>query len=276
MRIRIAYLTTYDYDRPPKAVVQQLRLTPRPHEGQHVTRWRVEIDADGRLRPGEDVLGNLTHGLFVAGPISRLTVTVTGEVETLDTQGVVRGTVERFPEMVFLRDTKLTHCDAALGEFADDIASDAGPDTLNRLHALLRGVVKEVAFDTKATNSSMAAAEAFALRKGVCQDLSHIYIAAARRMGIPARYVSGHLAPRDTAVGEQEAAHAWAEAYVPKLGWVGFDAANGLCISETHVRVAVGLDYLGAAPVRGARYGGGEERLDVKLRVTQAAIQNQT
>lgn len=274
MRIRIAYLTSYDYDRPAKALVQQLRLTPRPHEGQHVIRWRVEIDADGRLRPGEDALGNIVHSLFINGPIGRLTVTVTGDVETADTQGVVRGAVERFPETVFLRDTPLTVCDPALAEFADDVAAAGGRDTLERLHHLLRAVKQEMVFDTKATESGFTAAQAFKLRRGVCQDLSHIFIAAARRMGAPARYVSGHLAHEDPS-NEQEAAHAWAEAFVPNLGWVGFDPANGVCVSEAHVRVAAGLDYRGAAPVRGARYGGGEEKLDVKLRVSQGAFQNQ-
>jgi len=274
MRIRIAYLTSYDYDRPAKAVVQQLRVTPRAHEGQHVVRWRVEIDADGRLRPGEDALGNITHGLFVNGPLSRLTVTVIGEVETADTSGVVRGTIERFPEMVFLRDSKLTACDAALAEFAAEVARDGGDDPLNRLHTLLGAVHEQIAFDTEATTSKATAAEAFALKRGVCQDLTHIFVAAARRMGSPARYISGHYAQEDGTT-EQEAGHAWAEAFVPDLGWVGFDPTHGMCVGDSHVRVAAALDYLGAAPVRGARYGGGEERLDVKLRVTQASIQNQ-
>ena len=274
MLIRIAYLTTYNYDRPAKTVVQQLRLTPRPHDGQHITRWRVEIDADGRLRPGEDALGNVSHSLFVAGPVSRLTVTVIGEVETSDTGGIVRGAIERFPEMVFLRGSGLTHCDAALGAFADEVAAKAGANTLNRLHDLMGAVNQGVAFDKTATTSTATAAQAFALKKGVCQDLTHVFITAARRMGIPARYVSGHLVRTDGDT-EQEAAHAWAEAFVPGLGWVAFDPTNDLCATDAYVRVAVGLDYLGAAPVRGSRYGGGEERLDVKLRVTQAAVQNQ-
>jgi transglutaminase-like putative cysteine protease len=103
----------------------------------------------------------------------------------------------------------------------------------------------------------------------VCQDLAHIFIASARAMGLPARYVSGHLARSDGQI-DQEAAHAWCEAYVEDLGWVGFDPANGVCPTEAYVRVAIGLDYLGAAPVRGSRYGGDGERLDVRLRVTPA------
>ena len=94
----------------------------------------------------------------------------------------------------------------------------------------------------------------------MCQDLTHIFIAAARSIGIPARYISGHF-HRNDGVIDQDAGHAWAEAFVPILGWVAFDPANGICATDAHVRVAVGLDYLGAAPVRGTRYGGSGETL---------------
>jgi transglutaminase-like putative cysteine protease len=103
----------------------------------------------------------------------------------------------------------------------------------------------------------------------VCQDLAHIFLATARRLGVPARYVSGHLVRAD-GLCEQEAGHAWAVALVPGLGWVGFDPANGICPTDAYVRVAVGLDYLDAAPVRGARQGGGEETMDVRLNVHEA------
>ena len=106
-------------------------------------------------------------------------------------------------------------------------------------------------FDTDPTHVATTAAEAFALRRGVCQDLTHIFIAAARTLGIPARYVGGHFHRAD-GVTAQEAGHAWAEVHVENLGWVGFDPTNGICATEAHVRVAVGLDYLGAAP--GARH----------------------
>ena len=74
---------------------------------------------------------------------------------------------------------------------------------------------------------------------------------------------------------DQEAGHAWAEAYVPDLGWVAFDAANGICTTDAHVRVAVGLDYLGVTPIRGTRYGGGPETMAVRVRVDQAMRQMQ-
>jgi transglutaminase-like putative cysteine protease len=147
-------------------------------------------------------------------------------------------------------------------------------DALERLHALLTAVQAQVVYDTRSTTVATSAAEAFAQGRGVCQDLAHIFIACARRLGVPARYVSGHLARAD-GVTVQEASHAWAEAYVPALGWVGFDPANGACPADRHVRVACGFDYLSAAPVRGARLGGGAERLLVRLAVTPS-VQSQS
>ncbi len=109
----------------------------------------------------------------------------------------------------------------------------------------------------------------------MCQDLTHIFIAAARSLGVPARYVGGHFCRGDGVI-EQEAGHAWAEAHVPDLGWVAFDPANGISTTDAHVRVAVGLDYLGAAPVRGARQGGGNESMQVSVRVEQSVRQAQS
>ncbi|HEX9070668.1 MAG TPA: transglutaminase family protein, partial [Pseudolabrys sp.] len=100
-------------------------------------------------------------------------------------------------------------------------------------------------------------------------------VAAARALGVPARYVGGHFHRADGVI-TQDAGHAWAEAYVENLGWIGFDPTNGICITDAHVRVAVGLDYLGAAPVRGTRFGGAGETLTVAVRVDQARQQAQT
>ena len=110
------------------------------------------------------------------------------------------------------------------------------------------------------------AAEAFASRRGVCQDHAHILIAAVRRLGIPARYVSGYLWTGNA--GEAlSAGHAWAECRVEGLGWVSFDPANGICATDAYVRVAAGFDYATACPVRGVRTGGGAERMTTEVRL---------
>jgi transglutaminase-like putative cysteine protease len=274
MRICISHKTHYRYERPVKALTQILRLTPRRHDGQHVRKWRIEPSVDGRLRPREDTFGNAVHVFSADATVEEITVCVTGEVETHDTAGVVLGAIERLPELFYLRDTDLTAADEGIRDLAGSIGNGS-PDRLAMLHRLLEALHGQVAFDTQPTHVATTAAEAFAMRRGVCQDLTHIFIAAARYLDIPARYVSGYLYRVDGIV-EQEAGHAWAEAKVPGLGWVGFDAANGISVSEAHVRVAIGLDYLGAAPVRGSRTGGGSERLDVSLKVDSAPRQSQS
>ena len=274
MRIRISHLTNYTYWPPATSVIQMLRLTPRNHDGQYVARWRIDVSTDCRLDQHEDAFGNLTHAFSTEGPCSELAVMVEGEVETRDTQGIVRGTVERFPPSLYLRTTELTTPDAEIAAFAAASRDAADGNVLNLLHHMLERLHDDMVYDTDPTQPGTTAAEAFALKRGVCQDLTHIFIAAARSLAIPARYISGYFR-RDDGVHEQQAGHAWAEALVPELGWVAFDPANGLCATDAHVRVAVGLDYLGAAPLRGTRYGGGGEVLSVKVRVDQARQQTQ-
>lgn len=273
MRIRVAFATSYQYDRPAGRLVQLLKLTPRSHEGQHVAHWHVDVLPDGKLWRREDPFGNITHSLYLSQPTPIMTVKVAGEVETSDTAGVISGSVERFPDAVYLRTTRLTEADKFLCDFAQDAVASAGDDPIVRLHALMGAVHSEMTFDTEPTHVGTTAAQAFMLKRGVCQDLTHVFIVAARKLGFPARYVSGHLAHADGR--ELEASHAWAEAKVPGLGWVGFDPTNDISPTESYLRVAIGLDYLGAAPLRGARYGGGAEVLDVKLKAADAVTQLQ-
>jgi len=267
MRLHIAHSTVYQYDPPASGAIQLLRLTPRNHDGQYVARWRIDVSPDVRLSAREDAFGNMTHVFSATGPFSQLTVAVDGDVETHGTDGVVRGTVERFPPSLYLRETALTQADAAIVNLAEETRVVSGGAVLATLHALLDRLHGEMTYDLALTNTPMTAAEAFAGKRGVCRDLTHVFLAAARCLAIPARYVGGYMQIDDGA--EQEAGHAWAEAFVPDLGWVGFDPANGLCPTDAHVRVAIGLDSLGAAPVRGSRYGAGSESLEVAIRVGQ-------
>lgn len=263
MRIRIDHSTRYAYARPARFIVQMLRLTPKSCEGQQVRDWRIETDVDARLRRSEDAFGNIVHSLYTERPTNALTIRVTGEVSTVNTGGVVSGQAERLSPVVFLRETPMTKADGGIVDFARSI--EQAP-TLNRMHRLMAALKDEVAFEVGSTSASHTAAEAFAQRRGVCQDHTQIFISAARLLGVPARYVSGHLSRQD-GQHDQDAAHAWAEAWVEGLGWVGFDPANGICPTEHYVRVAVGLDARGATPIRGASYGGGQESLTVALNV---------
>jgi transglutaminase-like putative cysteine protease len=274
MRIRIAHATRYQYDTPPKGVIQTLRLTPRNHEGQYVVDWRIDVSADCKLNRLEDAFGNITHSFTADGPLDALTITVEGEVETRDTSGVVRGAIEKFPPSLFLRETSLTQTDSAIDAFARDVRTQAQGNDLELMHDLMMKLHGAMAFDTDPTHVMTTATEAFAIKRGVCQDLSHVFIAAARCLGVPARYVSGYY--RQPEIVDQDAGHAWVEAHVKDLGWVGFVGWGGVCPSESHVRVAIGLDYLSASPVRGTRYGGGGEALTVAIAIKQAQYQTQS
>jgi len=285
MRIRIRHQTTYHYEVPPSGIIQILRLTPRNHEGQYVVDWRIDMMADSRLSCHEDAFGNIVHTFTADGPVSEISIQVEGDVETQDTSGVIRGGVERFPPSLFLRETALTAPDAAIQQFARTLQEAPGRtdgDVLKLLHVLLDRLYKDSAGSTGPSRPSPAknnapaatAAEAFACGARESQDLAHIFIAAARSLGIPARYIAGYFHdPGDGA--DHDTGHAWTEAFVPDLGWVGFDPAYGMCPTDTHVRVAVGLDYQSAAPVRASRYGGGSEARRVAIRVGPRAQADQ-
>lgn len=268
MRIRIAHRTDYRYDPPAAGVIQMLRLTPRNHEGQHVVRWRIDVSADARLAAQEDAFGNIAHVFSADGPFSELSVEVDGDVETQNNNGVIRGTVERFGPSLFLRDTALTQADDSICDFAKSVRAEKGGEVLGELHGILDRLQEDMAHDGDDAERAASAAQAFAAKRGSSRDLSHIFIGAAHSLGIPARYVSGYFRHED-AIAAQPAGHAWAEAYVSDLGWIAFDPANGFCPTDCHVRVAIGLDALGAAPVRRMRYGHGAETLAVAIKVGQ-------
>jgi transglutaminase-like putative cysteine protease len=267
MRLRIAHSSVYRYDPPAAGVIQVLRLTPRNHDGQYVGRWRIDVVPDARLAAHEDAFGNITHVFTADGPLEQLRVEVDGEVETQNANGVVRGTVERFPPSLFLRDTALTQADGAIRDFAQTIRAANGGVVLAELHGLLDRLFEDIAGDA-ASPAPVNAAEAFASKRGAPKDLAHVFIGAARSLGIPARYVRGYYRSADNAA-EADTGHAWVEAHVPDLGWVGFDPSNGCCPTDGHVRVAIGLDSLGAAAVRGTRLGVGAETLAVAIKVDQ-------
>jgi transglutaminase-like putative cysteine protease len=259
VRIRISHQTTYAYDPPARWVIQNLRLTPRSFESQYVLRWRVGVDVDCMLRHSEDSLGNIVHAFSRPGPIERLTVSAIGEATVNDAVGVVRGAIEPLPAAMFLRSSPLAQANGVLREFAQDAVA-AAADPIERLHRLMTAIHQAMAFDGEAAESKESAGEAFALRRGGARDFAHVFIACARWLGLPSRYVSGYLAPRHPPEGEYapQSLFAWAEAETPTLGWIAFDPVHNRCADDRYLRVAVGFDSNGAAPFRAAQSGGGE------------------
>lgn len=267
MLISIRHVTRYQYDAEARYNVQALRLTPCTFDSQRILDWRIAapgIDKAGRFRDG---FANIVHLTSLAGTHDSIEITAEGIVETEDRAGVLRGLVEVAPTRVYMRETPLTAPDAAIRKLAADAGGD---DPIGRLHNLMHAVREAVRYEVGVTSAATTAAEALEGGAGVCQDHAHVFIAAARALGYPARYVSGYfVAGDDPTCRSSEAAHAWAEAHVGSIGWIGFDPANGYCPTDRYVRVAAGLDAQSAAFIRGSRSGGREEKLDVVVEVQQ-------
>ena len=272
MRLFIHHRTDYRFTEPQARLVQMLRLTPTSHEGQVVMDWRIDVDCDARLKPCRDGFGNEVTMLYVDGPIEHIALTVEGEVLTEDRAGIVAGTPEPLPPLVFTQTTALTRSSPAIAAFAHAIVADK---PLSRAHLLNEAVHKHLRFDRIDPAPDRDAATIFEEGHGIGQDFAHVFIAAAREIGFPARYISGHLYDAEADDDHRNSTHGWAEAFIEGYGWIGFDAAHDICPHAAYVRVAVGLDYHDAAPISGARMGGGREQLEVDVRVGLSQLQTQ-
>ena len=264
MQLTVHHETEYHYGGPLAYSAQRLYLTPLSFSAQRVVNWKISAPGVDTALSYQDGFGNtvlLATASNIKGPIK---VIASGVVETFDTSGVVSGLPPTTQDVVFLRQTVLTMPSEAISNLAQ--VANKEISALDQMHSLMNSIHREVAFVTGATDSYTTAAQAFAAGTGVCQDQSHILLGAARDLGIPSRYVTGYLV---TGVGATSAAsHAWVEALVPGLGWVGFDAANNQCPTPDYVRVAAGIDAKSVAPIRGSRRGGGEaEEMRVEVRV---------
>lgn len=264
MRVSIGHVTRYTYAEPTGYSIQSLRLTPPSFHGQRVIEWRVSAPGIDKATSFRDGFGNFTQLCVCTGNHSEVLIIAKGVVETEDRAGVVKGIIEAAPPRIFLRDTEKTRASPGLADLAQSARADG---TLAGMHRLMAAVAEAVIYKIGSTTAHTSAAEALAAGEGVCQDHAHVFIAAARTLGVPARYVCGYF----YAGGDEpsEAHHAWAEVWIDGLGWVGFDPANGMCPTERYVRLATGLDAMSAAPIRGARRGSSHEELDVIVEVQQ-------
>lgn len=268
MLLSIRHTTTYDYDRPVPFALQRLRLIPRSGHGQTVRAWRTEVTGGEKQVRFADAFQNEVELVKVAPKTTRIEIVSEGEVETEDTAGVIGKHSGFTPLWLYQESTAATAPGNGIRQLAARLRDEsAGVDDIALLHALSQQIAGQVPYTIGATDSSTTAEMALSAGEGVCQDHSHIMIAAARHLGYPARYVSGYLMMEGTE--RQDATHAWCEVWTATLGWIGFDVSNGISPDERYVRVAVGRDYADAAPVLGLRQGTASERLHVSLQVQQ-------
>ncbi|HTV70745.1 MAG TPA: transglutaminase family protein, partial [Rhizobiaceae bacterium] len=242
----------------------RIRLFPLSDKTQSIVSWALKIGGAREEVRFSDQFGNDTRLLSAEGEAHQITIEASGEVDTHNRAGVVGPHKGFAPLWLFRRETQLT----AVGEGVTALAGSIGKGAeIDRLHRLMATIREKVAFLPGTTDTGTTAELSLAQASGVCQDHAHIFIASARRLGFPARYVSGYLMMNDRL--EQVASHAWAEAHVDGLGWVAFDVANGIAPDERYVRIATGRDYRDAMPVSGIRLGQAEEQLEVRITVEQ-------
>jgi transglutaminase-like putative cysteine protease len=268
--LRILHRTTYRYDEPVKYSAQALRLTPRRESRQRVLGWSMQ--APGRRVEQVDAHGNVTHLLTVEDPHQEIEIVVSGEVEIAG-EGELPHEGPLSP-LAYLFATPLTASNPAIASLAQEHLGGTAR-LRDRLYALAGGVSERVRYQKGATSVEDTAATVLARGEGVCQDQAHVFIACCRALGIPARYVSGYLYSGEGNNGAGSAAsHAWVDAWIPETGsWIGIDVTHRAPTGAQHCRLAVGRDYLDAAPVRGVRRGGGREMMAVDVVVSKAPDQ---
>lgn len=271
MRLRIEHLTQYRYSEPLRHAIQTLCLTPADSAHQVVEHWLVAADK-GRLHASVDAHGNVAHVHTAPRRATQCVLRAQGVVVT-QAQPLLPDDCALPSPWSYLRPTPLACAHAPLHAFAKQhlgalpaVEDDAQAPQLLALAAAVR---ERVRYTAGRTGAQTPAHQAFDLGQGVCQDQAHVFIAACRSLGLPARYVSGYFHAPDAAA---LASHAWAEVCVDvdRRAWLAVDVTHACLIDERHVRLAVGPDYAACAPVRGVRVGGGEETLSVQVRVSPA------
>ena len=270
MRLSIRHTTRYRFDSPVIHALQRLRLTPKETQGQEILEWEMDYDHAHAELTYEDQNHNTVTLVSVDKGVQEVTVTCRGKVDTHDHAGVIGRHAGHLPLWSFLGQTELTRPGSGMRKLAQEMEG-RGEDRIDLLHRLSSEILDRVAYETGKTDTRTTAEESYAAANGVCQDHAHIFIGISRSLGIPARYVSGYLMMNDRI--EQEAGHAWAEAYVEELGWVGFDISNGISPDARYVRVATGRDYRDAAPVTGISFGNTSTVLEVDIAVEQQQVQ---
>ncbi|MFK7943055.1 MAG: transglutaminase domain-containing protein [Paracoccaceae bacterium] len=273
MQLSIRHTTRYQYAPEAARAALRLHLHPPQTASQTLSGWHVTVNGIEVTPLLADPLGNLVSLWTSQTPLDEIEIVAEGNVETRDMTGVLDGLRQAAPPAVFLRQSRLTAPDDTVHALAAEIEGDS---QLDRMHMLSELVHKAVDYRKGATSSKTTAAEAAALGAGVCQDQAHVFISAARVLGVPARYVAGYMADFGVEDAQGESSHAWAEAWVSGLGWTGFDVTNQLCPTDAYVRLAAGLDADEAAPVRGVFSGDPEERLETDVAISDMQAQSQS
>ncbi len=269
MLIAVTHETVFSYDRLIAETAMELRLAPTSDATQLCRQFNLSLDPVGHLTTRTDIFGNVIHFYNYRPSHQRVRIVAESVVET-GLGGLVQGAeLLRYHFLAF--DGPVLDLDA-VGDAAQNLGpvnpgdSTAVEDALERLTWLVN---QRFRYQPGVTNAQSTIVDLVATGAGVCQDFAHFWIAVCRKLGIPARYVSGYLhrdAPPDEVDSENGASHGWAEAWIPGQGWRGYDPTNPLTASARRVKIAVGRDYRDVPPTKGVFLGPAVEHVAVRVR----------
>ena len=263
--LRIVHETSYTYPEGLSHAVLQVRLSPKSSEGQQIENWQCQIEGGKKEASFLDHNGNIVFLVTSSPDTTEIKVISMGSVKIFDQNGIASYAQSLVPNWLFKNQTSLTELGNLTNKFTDECAGQ--PGNVSWLHDLSGAIRRQIEYKLAETEVNSSAVTAVRKGLGVCQDHAHIFIGCCRSLGIPSRYVSGYLLLDNNE--EQTAMHAWAEAFIPSLGWVGFDVSNGVAPDSKYLRIAQGRDYSDVAPIKGTVFGGLEEVMSVKLIVQQ-------
>lgn len=280
MRYTVRHVTRFTYDTPISESVMEARMQPRSDGRQRCLHFSLTAAPAARMMMYQDHDGNTVHYFNIAARHARLTLTADTLVECLPSKPVPHrvgpGAWAQLDAMAasgewweWTAPSPFTRATPWLDAFARELALERGHDPLVVLRRVMSEIYTRFEYKPQSTRVDSPIDEALEARRGVCQDFAHIFIALMRPLGIPTRYVSGYLF-RDLATADRPAegaSHAWAESFVPGLGWIGFDPTNNLLVEESHIRVAIGRDYADVPPTRGVYKGATAVRSELGVAV---------
>ncbi len=280
MRYSIRHLTKFVYSVPVTESFLEARMEPRSERNQTCLEFELSVRPRAKVQSYNDSLGNTVHHFDVATTHTELAVLAESLVEIgpppeipeslpVETWNDLDNLAAEGDYWDFIADSHFAVRTAMLEQLVATFDLQRRDDPLTLLRWLNHRVYEWFDYVPKATRVDSPIDHALAKRAGVCQDFAHIMVALVRQVGIPCRYVSGymHHGREDHDRSAEGATHAWVEAFLPSLGWVGFDPTNDLIAGHRHIRAAVGRDYADVPPTKGVYKGGADSELSVSVQV---------
>lgn len=278
MYYAIQHTTTFTYSAPITENVMELRKQPLDDAYQRCLRFQLALLPKTMLHTYRDYLGNQVHHFDLPAPHQKLVIGMEALVElrarsplpdALAQEVWTQFVVDDDEFYVYLQPSHFTEPSAPIMDFIAQIGLSQRDDPLSLLRWLNTTIYDTIQYNPETTSVESLVDEVLIARAGVCQDYAHLMITLGRWLGIPCRYVSGYLFHERRDRSAVDATHAWVEAWLPSLGWVGFDPTNNVVCDDRHIRVAVGRDYGDVPPTRGVFKGDAESKLDVAVQVQQ-------